>query len=302
MKNGRVVAVLVLGVLAFSALSSSIYVLPEAEQALVVRLGRPLKLRTRAGLKFKLPFIDTVNIYNVRLLSLTPPTEQIILGDQKRIQVDSYTEFRIKDPLRYAQSVQTLDQAQSQLTLMVGSSLRRVLGQATLPDLLSDKRTRMTAAIKAEAVANARPLGIEIVDVQIRRVNLPDETSQAIYDRMTSERQREAKELRAQGYEWAQSIDAQADGERTRILAEAQEAAQKAHGEGDAAANQLFADDFRADPQFFKFYRAMQSYGGALADSAPVVVLTPNSDVLRFFNSDGQKGDGQNGSAKPLER
>ena len=226
-----------------------------------------------------------------------PPTEQVILGDQKRIQVETYTEFRIADPLRYAQSVQTMDQAQSQLSLMVGSSLRQVLGQVALPDLLSSQRDQMIAAIRSEVTANAKPLGIAIIDVQIRRVNLPDETSQAIYDRMTSERQREAKELRAQGYEWAQDIDAQADGDRTRILAEAEEAAQKAHGEGDAAANQLFADAFATDPAFFRFYRTMQSYRGALASSAPLLVLSPGNDLLRYFN-DSTGTDKPAGAAK----
>ena len=264
---------------------SSLYVVPQAQQALVVRLGRPIAVRTEPGLRVKLPFVDAVIFYDTRLLALAPPTEPTILGDQKRVEVDTYTVFRIADPLRFNQTVQTLEQARSQLTQIVSSSLRRELGQVTLPALLSADRDAIIRDIRQSVADTARPLGIEVVDVRIRRADLPPETSQAIYDRMTSERQREAKELRAQGFEWAQEIQAKADRERSVILADAQLKARIARSEGDGEASALFAEAFGRDPRFFAFYRAMQTYRHALADSTPTLVLSPESELLRYFNA-----------------
>lgn len=268
-------------------LSSTFYVLPEATQALPLRFGRPLGVEREPGLKAKWPFIDTIIFFDTRLLSLEPATELIILGDQKRIEVDTYTQFRIFDPLRFNQSVHTYQQARLQLGQIVGSSLRRVLGKVVLHALLSDERSRITETVRAEVAANARSLGIEVVDVNIRRADLPPENSSAIYDRMASERDREAKELRAQGFEWAQEIQARADRDRTILLAEAQREAKITRAEGDAEANRLFAEAFGKDPQFFAFYRTMQTYRQALAEAHPILVLSPTAELLRYFNGDG---------------
>jgi membrane protease subunit HflC len=276
------IGIVVLGAV---ALWSCLYVVPQAQQALVVRLGRPISVQTDPGLHAKLPFVDAVIFYDTRLLALEPPTEPTILGDQKRVEVDTYAEFRIADPLRFNQTVQTLEQARSQLTQIVSSSLRRKLGQVTLPALLSAERDAIIRDIRQSVADTARPLGIEVADVRIRRADLPPETSQAIYDRMTSERQREAKELRAQGFEWAQQIQARADRERSVILADAQLKARIARSEGDAEASRLFADAFSRDPQFYAFYRAMQTYRHALAEAAPTLVLSPESEMLRYFNA-----------------
>ena len=283
MRIGMLIALALLVV----ALSSAFYVLPEATQALPLRFGRPLAIEREPGLKLKWPFIDTIIYFDARLLSLEPPTELIILGDQKRIEVDTYTQFRISDPLRFNQTVHTLQQARTELSQIVGSSLRRVLGQIQLHALLSDERRRITETVRADVAASAQPLGIEVADVNIRRADLPPETSSAIYDRMASERDREAKELRAQGFEWAQQIQARADRERTILLAEAQREAKIIRAEGDAEANRLFAEAFGKDPQFFAFYRTMQSYRQALAEAHPTLVLSPNTELLRYFNGDG---------------
>ena len=278
-------AKLTIGALLLAAVSmfNALYVVNETQQALLLRFGKPVGVDSEPGLKIKVPFIDTVIFYDNRLLPLQPTSEQIILGDQKRLDVDTYTRFRIADPLRFYQSVRTLEAAQSQLTQLVGSSLRRVLGQVKLTSLLSKERDQAMAAILTEVSTNARPLGIEVADVRIRRADLPAETSQAIYDRMKSERQREAKELRAQGFEWAQEITARADHERTVLLAEAQQKAKVLRGEGDAQAAKLAADAFGTDPKFYAFTRALQSYRTALSDSAPTLVLTPESGLLRVF-------------------
>lgn len=269
---------------AFGGLSC-LYTVGQAQKALVIRLGKPVGVVESPGLQVKLPLIDTVQYFDTRLLALEPPPEQIILGDQKRIEVESYARFRIADPLRYAQSVRTLEQAQSQLSQIVSSSLRRELGQIVLHALLTEDRNRITRTIRADVAERAAPLGIEVVDVQIRRADLPTETSQAIYDRMKSERQRQAKELRAQGFEWAQEIQGRAERERTVILSEAQRNSKVVRGEGDAEANRLVAESFGKDPAFFNFYRALQTYRQALAESAPTVVLTPDTEMLRFFRS-----------------
>jgi membrane protease subunit HflC len=274
-----------LALLGVAMLFSAVYVVPQAQQALVVRLGRPIAVMTEPGLRLKLPFIDTVIFYYTGLLALQPPTEPVILGDQKRVEVDTFTEFRIVDALRFNQTVQTEEQARSQLAQMVSSSLRRELGQVKLPELLSSNRDAIIRDIRQTVADAARPLGIEVVDVSIRRADLPPETSQAIYDRMSSERQREAKELRAQGFEWAQEIQAKADRERAEILADAQLKASIARAGGDAEASALLAGAFGRDQHFFEFYRAMQTYRHALAQSGPTLVLSPDSELLRYFNA-----------------
>ena len=266
------------------ALADGGFALPQAHQALVQRFGRLVSVDTAPGFAAKWPFIDSVTLYDSRLQALEPPTELIILGDQKRVEIDTYTLFRITDPARFAETVQNLASARAQLTQIVGTSLRRVLGRVMLPALLSAERSAIIDAIRREVAENARPLGITVVDVRIRRADLPLETSQAIYDRMTSERQREAKELRAQGFEWAQEITAQADAERTVLLAEAERAARITRSAGDAAADQLFTVAASSDPRFFAFYRAMQTYRGAMAKAAPTIILAPDSALLRYFN------------------
>ena len=275
-------ALLVLLVLIGAA--SSAYVVAESDLALVQRFGRPIRLEDQPGLHFKLPFVDTITWYDSLLHAMEPPTELIILGDQKRLEIDTYTQFRIADALRFNQSVLTLDQARARLVQIVGSSLRRVLGEVSLPALLSPQRETIIGTVRRYVADTARPLGIDVIDVGIRRADLPPETSQAIYDRMTSERRREATELRAQGFEWAQQIQAKANRERAEILAEAQLKARIARSEGDAEASRLLAGAYSRDAGFFAFYRAMETYRHAMAEAAPTVVLTPQSDLLKYFN------------------
>ena len=266
-------------------LSATLYSIGEVEQALIVRLGAPIGAITEPGLKLKLPLVDTVIYYDARLLTLEPPTEQVILGDQKRIEVQTYTRFRISDPLRFYQAVRTLAQVTPQLNQLVSSSLRRELGQVVLRALLSEDRTRIVNNIQREVAGKARDLGIDIVEVRFHRADLPLETSQAIYDRMKSERQREAKELRAQGFEWAQKIQADAERERTVILSTAQRQAKIARGQAEAEANQILANAFSKDPQFYKLYRSLQTYRQALADTGATIVLSPDTEFLRHFKT-----------------
>jgi membrane protease subunit HflC len=280
MRKGLIV-LLVVAVAALVTAMSSLYTVSEGENALVVRLGAPVGVVETPGLKVKAPFIDAVIVNDARLLLLETPSEQVILGDQKRIVAQVYTRFRIVDPLRFYQSLHSVAEARAQLAQSVSTAMRREFGQINLPTLLSPRRQEVIQAVHAEVGGKFRPLGVEVTEVRLHRADLPLETSQAIYDRMKSERQREAKELRAQGFEWAQLIQSRADRDRTVILSQAQRAAQIARGEGEAEASRLLADAQKGDPVFFTFYRSLQSYRQALAESAPVLLLTPDAEFLK---------------------
>jgi len=265
--------------------SSSFYTLPEGQKALVIRLGAPIDVDEQPGLKLKLPMVDSVQYYDTRLQTLAPPPEQVILGDEKRLEVETYTRYRIANPLRFYQSLRTEEQASAQLAQLVGSSLRRELGKVMIHSLLSEERGHIAERIQYEVAERARPLGVEVKEVRLHRADLPLETSQAIYDRMKSARLQEAKQLRAQGAEWAQQIQAKADSERTVILSEAQRQSAIVRGEADAQANQILARAFGKDPKFYKFYRSLQTYRQALAESGATLVLSPDSALLRDFKA-----------------
>ncbi|HEX8978417.1 MAG TPA: protease modulator HflC [Parasulfuritortus sp.] len=283
-KQLKLAAILAL-LAALWTLSACFYTLSEKQAALVVRLGAPQRVVAVPGLHFKQPFIDSVVYFDNRLQFMEPSSEQVILGDQKRVEIDPYTIYRISDPLRFYQAVHTMEQARAILTQIVSTSLRRELGQVSLSDLLSTKRIAMIGAIRKEVAARVAPLGITIAEIRFHRADLPPETSEAIYDRMKSERQREAKQLRAQGAEWAQQITAEADRQRTVILSEAQRQADITRGEADAQANLILTTAYSKDPRFYKFYRSLKTYGGALADSAPTLLLSPNVDFLRTLKN-----------------
>jgi membrane protease subunit HflC len=292
-----VIALAVLVALLVALASSCLYIVSEGQQALVVRLGAPVGVEDKPGLKIKAPLIDSVFVYDTRLLLLVPPTEQVIMGDQKRLEVQPYTRYRIVDPLRFYQASRTDEIARAQLIQFVSSSVRRELGQVSLLRLLTPERAEILESIRSEVAQRAQPLGVEIDEVRFHHADLPFETSQAIYDRMKSERQREAKELRAQGFEWAQEIQSKADRERTVLLSEAQKQATISRGEGDAEASRLLSDAFGQDEKFYQFYRALQTYKRSLADSGATLLLTPTSAFLRLMTSGpeapttGQGGD-----------
>ena len=285
-------AVVLAGFVALWLLLSSVYTVSEGDQVLVVRQGAPLRVVTEPGLEFKLPLLDTLVWYDARLLTLEIPPEQVILGDQKRIVVQAYARYRIANPLRFNQSVRTLDLVAPQLEQIVSSSLRRVLGQVQLPALLSAQRTTIVSSIQREVTGKAMPLGVEVAEVRLHRADLPQETSQAIYDRMKSERQREAKELRAQGFEWAQQIQAKAERERTVTLSEAQRQAKITRGEADAAANGILTAAFQSDPDFYRLYRSLQTYRQALADTGGTLVLSPDSAFMRALKAGPESSSG----------
>jgi modulator of FtsH protease HflC len=280
------IAIVALGVLA----SASLFTLNETQQALVLRLGEPRRTIRDAGLNAKMPFIENVVVIDKRVLDLDPPVEQVILADQKRLDVDAFARYRIHDPLRFYQTVGTEDGASVRLNAIVNSAMRRVLGSVTLLAVLSDERTRVMADIKEQVNKEAAGFGIEIVDVRIRRADLPEETSQSIFARMKSEREREAAEARAQGQEQAQEIRARAERERTVLLAEAQRNSQGLRGEGDQQAMTIIGDATREDQQFYVFYRSLEAYRKAFDKdgNTTTMVLSPKSEFFHYFD-DGAK-------------
>lgn len=292
MSRTSLVAVAVLGVVGIILGVSSLYIVNQAEQAIILRLGAHRATIKDPGLHMKVPFIEDVVRYDLRLLSLEPPAEEVILGDQKRIVVDTYTRYRIEDPLRFYQTVRNEQNARTQLTQIVSSAMRRVLGQAMLPTLLSEERTRLMEQIMQEVNERATNLGISIADVRVRRADLPDETSQAIYDRMRSERERQAKELRAQGFEWGQQIRARADRERTVLLAEANRQANVLRAQGDEQAAKVFNEAYGRDARFYEFYRSLEAYRKSFGNGETTMVLSPDSEFFRHFGG-GPAGSGR---------
>ena len=277
------VVLVVAGILAMSAL----FIVDQTQQALVLQFGQPRRVIRDPGLWAKRPFLEDVILYDNRLLDFEPPPEEVIVSDQKRLVVDTYTRYRITDPLLFYQTVNSEVAVRARLSAMVSGSLRRVLGNVTLSALLSDQRPAIMHQIRDEVAAQGKGFGIDVVDVRIRRADLPEENSQAIYARMVSERQQQAAQYRGEGAEAAQTVRANADRERTVILAEAQRDAQKVRGDGDAQSIRVYADAFGQDKEFFAFYRSMQAYRDALTGHGTSFVLTPDTGFFRFFENSG---------------
>ncbi len=289
------VALVVAGIFAMS----SLFIVEQTEEALVLRLGEVRDVIPSPGLKMKLPFVENVIFYDNRLLDFEPPPEEVIVSDQKRLVVDTYTRYRITNPLLFYQTVNSEAAVRARLSAMVNGSLRRVLGNVTLSALLSHQRSAIMGQIRDEVTAQGKSFGIDVVDVRIRRADLPEENSQAIFARMQSEREQQARQYRGEGAEAAQTVRANAERERTVILAEAQRDAQRVRGDGDAESIRVYAGAFGQDKEFFAFYRSMQAYREALTGRSTSFVLTPDSGFFRFFqNSGGTPGNASPPAAK----
>ena len=264
-------------------LLNSLYIVNQYEQAIVLQFGEPIREVKEPGLKVKVPFIQKVVYYDKRLLNLDPPAQEIVLGDKKRLDVDSFTRYQITDPLKFYQTVRTEFQAQSKLEEIVNSSVRNVLGRITLQELLSEKRSQIMADISNAVKNDAAQIGVRVAEVRIRRADLPIEVLQAINDRMKAERERDAKEARAQGQQAAQQIRATADKESTIIVAEAEKKAQIIKGEGDSEATRIWNEAASKDKDFYAFYRSLEAYRNAMAKEDNTLVLSPDSAFFRYF-------------------
>ena len=265
----------------------SLFTVKEINQAIVLQFGNPKQVITEAGLQWKIPFVQNVVFLDRRILSLDPAPEEVIASDQKRLIVDAYSRFTIVDPLKFYISVGNEMVARSRLATIINSRLRNVLGKQSLATLLSEERGRQMAIIREGVNEEAKKFGIEIIDVRIKRADLPQANSEAIYKRMQTEREREAKEFRARGAEMAVTITSTADKEVTVILANASKQSEIMKGEGDGIRNKIFADAYGRDPEFFSFYRAMQAYEKALIGGETTMILSPDSDFFKYFGSTG---------------
>ena len=284
MRNGLWQGTIVVLGVALILLFSSVYIVYQPEQAIVLQFGEPVRLVTEPGLKFKVPFIQNTVFYDARLLNLDPPAQEVVLNDKKRLDVDSFTRYHIVDPLKFYQTVRTEDQARSKLAEIVNSSLRKVLGRVTLTELLSEQRTQIMQDISSTVKKDAEAIGVSVADVRIRRADLPIEVMQAINHRMRTERERDAKEFRAKGQQQAQNIRATADKEATIIVAEAEKNAQITRGQGDQEAVTLWNRTVGQDVDFYEFYRALDAYKKSLAAEDTSLVLSPDSAFFKYFN------------------
>ncbi len=276
---------LVILLLALFGVSQSVFIVPEHQQTMVMQFGEPVGLYTEPGLKFKVPMIQQVMAFEKRALDVDTVPEEVILADRKRIVVDTFARYRITDMLAFYKSLQTTDQANSRISNIINSTMRSTMGTTTLSDILSDKRGQLMHQIRTQVNASVDRLGIEIVDVRIGRADLPDQTSQAIFARMRTEREREAAEFRGLGQEIAQEVRSKADRERTVILAEAEREAQILRGQGDEQAIKIYADAFKRDPEFYAFYRTMEAYRSSLSSEETTLILKPEGDFFRFFGN-----------------
>src|SRR5579871_6112267 len=294
---GAAIGVLVLIALAIAY--STLFTVYQTKQALVVRFGKPVRIITEPGLNAKIPFVDSVIYIDKRILNVESPAQEVIASSQdksgagvaqagERLVVDAFARYRIVDPLKNYQTVGP-DGASSQLAILLNSALRRVLGAATLSDAVRNKREDLMAHMREQLDRDARPFGIEVVDVRIRRVDLPEQNSQAVYQRMQTERQREAAEFRAQGSQKSQEIRAKADRDVTVLLAEANQQSETLRGQGDAERNAIFADAYTRDPDFFGFYRSMQAYERSMQKGETNLVLRPDSEFFRYFSDPSGK-------------
>lgn len=287
MRSGLVVLVLVvLAVVGYM----SIYIVNPTQQALVLQLGRIIEPRQEPGFYFKYPVVQNIVYLDKRVLNLDMPPLEPISSDKKRLVVDAFARYRISDPVLFYQRVRDVETANLRLSTLLQSSLRSELGKTSFVALVRDDRSGVMEAIRNDVSANAKELGIEVVDVKIRRADLPDANSQAIYDRMKTERQREATEIRAQGTEAARRIRSRADRDATVLVAEANRDSEIIRGDGDAERNKIFAEAFGEDPEFFAFYRSMQAYEAGLQQGDTSLVLSPDSSFFRFFKDPAGAG------------
>jgi membrane protease subunit HflC len=288
---GAATAVILL--LAVIVAYSTFFTVYQTKQALVVRLGQPVRVITEPGLNVKVPFIDSVIYIDKRILNIESQAQEVNVQSQdksnaglaevgERLVVDAFARYRITDPLKYYQTVGP-NGADSQLAILLNSALRRVLGGATLADVVRNKREELMAQMRDQLDRDAKPFGIHVIDLRIRRADLPEQNSQAVYQRMQTERQREAAEFRAQGSQKSQEIRAKADRDVTVLLAQAGSQAEQTRGQGDSERNRIFAEAFGPDPDFFAFYRSMQAYERSMQHGDTHLVLRPDSDFFRYF-------------------
>ena len=279
------VPVVVLAALVVIIGMSSFFTVHQTEKALVKQFGTPIRVITEPGLQFKRPFVQDVVYFDNRILDLEPPQEEVIAADQKRLVVDSYARYRIADPLLFFQRSTSEANANTRLSSIINSALRRVIGNVPLASVVAEKRAAVMQLVRDEVNTQAKDWGMDVIDVRIKRADLPGENSEAIYTRMKTERQREAAQFRGEGKREAQKIRASADRHVIEIKAKAQQQSEILRGEGDAESVRIYADAFNRDKDFFALYWSLDAYRRSLANGDTTLVLSPDSEFFRFFGS-----------------
>jgi modulator of FtsH protease HflC len=267
----------------------SLFTVYQTQQALVVRFGEPIRVIAEPGLHVKWPVIDTVVTVDKRILDLENAAQEVFASDQRRLVIDAFARYRITDVLAFYRTVGTIEGVNARLSSLLNAALRRVLGEVTLLQVVRDERAALMARVRDQLDHEARAFGIEVVDVRIRRADLPEQNSQAVYSRMQTERQRQAASIRGEGSQKSQEIRAKADRDVTVLVAEAQSRSEQIRGEGDAERNRIFAEAYNQDPGFFAFYRSMQAYEKSMAHGDTRLVLRPDSDFFRYFGDPSGK-------------
>ncbi len=285
MNEGKILTFAIGALVAFVLVTSSIFTVQENQQVLVMRFGNPKDQIAEPGLHFKLSILDQTRVFEKRILNVDPPAEEVLLADQKRLLVDSFARYKIVDILKFFQTLNTETGAQTRLYTIINSAVRSAMGKSTLQDILSKKRDTLMEDIQETVNVEAKRFGIEVVDVRIVRADLPEQVTQATFDRMRSEREREAQEARAEGEQLSLEIKSKADKERTILLAEAQRDAQTLRGEGDKAAIEIYGKAFNQDPKFYAFYRSLEAYRKSLMNGDTTLLLSPDSDFLKYFKN-----------------
>jgi membrane protease subunit HflC len=278
--GGLIAGFVLLGLI---VLYGSVFTVYQTDQVIVVRLGEPIRVVTDPGLNFKIPLLESVISVEKRIVDLENPAQEVITSDQKRLVVDAFARYRINDALKFYQTIGAIEGANARLSTLLNSALRRVLGEASTTDVVRDKRAQLMSQVRTQLENEAQSFGVAVIDVRIRRADLPEQNRQAVYQRMQTERQREAAEFRAQGSQRSQEIRARADRDVTVLIAEAQSKGEQTRGEGDAERNRIYADAYGRDPDFFTFYRSMQAYEAGLRSNDTRMVLKPDSDFFRYF-------------------
>lgn len=278
---GFLAVVIGIGVL----LANSIFTVHQTQYALVLQLGEPVRTILEPGLKFKLPFIQNVRYFDNRILILDTDPFLVNSVERRRFLIDSYTRWRVTDPLAFYQTLPQRNQARERLTRLTTSNLTDVVAAREFQALLSPQRAEIMREVRDRVNSEVSRLGIEIVDVRILRAELPDQIAQTVYERMSSEFQAQAQEARSRGRAVAQRIQSAADRDRTILLANARRDAEIIRGEGDAERNNIFAEAYGQDPDFFVFYRTMRAYERSLSADDTRLVLSPNSDFFEYFIS-----------------
>jgi len=283
--NNKIKQLLIISAITIILLFASIFTLDQRQQALILQFGEPIRVIKTPGIKFKVPFLQNVEIFDKRIIDLGIAEQEVIASDQKRLIINAFAKYQIVDPLKFYTSVGTQQGLSNKLSGVIDSSLRQVIGESTLMELLTENRTNIMKDIREAVSKSSEIFGIKIVDVRIMRADLPQENSEAIFARMQTEREKEAREIRANGAEEADRIRAEADKQRTIIIAEAKKTADLTRGQGDASAIKIYADSYGKDPEFAEFYRSMSAYKEALKNDKTKMVISPDNEFFRYMNN-----------------